>query len=78
MSWNELIDTMRRASADAGTADRLYRDRDFLAELRTSPELALRPFELAAPVAPRPTAVRQVTRTTWRIGLEARRARPIL
>lgn len=77
MAWSDLIDVMDRAAADAALAERVHRDRDFRTELRTSPETAIRRFELTAPRPSGQAPLREMP-VSWRIRLEPGRARPVL
>ena len=67
----ELIEIVGRAGADDAVAERVYRDREFRAELRTAPDLALATFtSRALTMAP----LREIP-ASWRLRTEPRRTR---
>lgn len=78
MAMRELFDTIRQAGADAALAERVYRDRDFRAEMRERPEDAVRRFDLVTERPVRQGALRRQIPMSWQLRMEPGRARPIL
>lgn len=73
MNWDDLFKTTRRAASDATLAERLYAEPAFRSALLTSPDSALRRFELTTPLA-LDGAVRREMPRSWRLRLDAGRA----